>query len=128
MPKLATGIFFVKDSTIEPEFCEVYILSKQHKVHSKEPPIDTTDEPVVRIYADLFGRGNILPDVGDYQYGAILTDEAIRMRFPMTIKSKDGICEENKIVFNKIETYTSKKMQYFRSDDAGEYQLLVPYF
>ena len=46
----------------------------------------------------------------------------------MTIKSKDGICEESKIVFNKIETYTGKKMQYFRSKDAGEYQLLVPYF
>ena len=50
------------------------------------------------------------------------------MRFPMTIKSKDGICEESKIVFNKIETYTGKKMQYFRSDNAGEYQLLVLYF
>lgn len=46
----------------------------------------------------------------------------------MTIKSKDGICEESKMVFNKIEIYMGKKMQYFRSDNAGEYQLLVPYF
>lgn len=51
------------------------------------------------------------------------------MRFSITIiKSKNAICEENKIIFNEIETYTGKKMQYFRSDDVGEYQLLIPYF
>ena len=74
MPKLATGISFVKDSTTEPEFCKVCILSKQHKVHSKEPLIDIKDEPGARIHADLFGRGNTLPGVAGYQYGAILTD------------------------------------------------------
>lgn len=50
------------------------------------------------------------------------------MKFPLTIKSKDAICQEKKIVFNKIETYTGKRMQYFWSDNAGEYHLLVPYF
>lgn len=130
MPEMATGISFVKDSTstTEPEFCEACTLGKQYKMHSKEPPIDTTDKPGVRIHADLFGGRNKLPGVGGYRYGAILTDEATRMRFPMTIKSKDGICGESKIVFNKIETYTGKKMQYFWSDDAEKYQLLVPYF
>ena len=128
MPSMATGISFLKDNKTEPEFCEACTLGKQHKVHSKEPPIDTTSEPGIRLHADLFGGGNTLPGVGGYQYGAILTDEATRMRFPMTVKSKDAICEESKIIFNKIETYTGKKMQYFRSDDAGEYQLLVPYF
>ena len=121
MPKLATKIFFMKDFTTKPEFCEACTLGKQHKVHSKEPPIDTTDELGACIYANLFGRGNTLLDIGSYWYGAILTDEATRMRFFMIIKSKDGICEESKIVFNKIETHTSKKMQYFRPDDAREY-------
>lgn len=46
----------------------------------------------------------------------------------MTIKSKNRICEESKIVFNKIEIYTSKKIQYFCLDDVGKYQLLVLYF
>ena len=125
---MATGISFVKDSTTESEFCEACTLDKQHKVYSKEPAIDTTDKPGACINADLFGGGNTLLGVGGYQYGAILTDEATRMRFCITIKSKDEICEESKIVFNKIETYMDKKIQYFRSDDAGKYQLLVPYF
>ena len=128
MPKVANGISFIKDSTMEQEFYEAYTLGKQHKVHSKKPTIDTTDEPKARIYADLVGGRNTLPRVGGYRYGAILTDEATRMRFPMTIKSKDGICEENKIVFNKIETYMGKKMNYFGSNNTREYQLLVPYF
>lgn len=50
------------------------------------------------------------------------------MRFPIIVKSKNVICEESKIVFNKIETYIGKKMQYFWSNNVGEYQLLVPYF
>ena len=66
MPKLATGISFVKDSTTEPEFCEACTLSKQYKVHSKEPYIDITNEPRACIHADLFGRRNILPGIGSY--------------------------------------------------------------
>lgn len=50
------------------------------------------------------------------------------MRFSIIIKSKDAIFEESKIVFNKMETYTGKKMQYFRLDNVGDYQLLIPYF
>ena len=128
MLKLATRISFVKDSITEPEFCEACTLGKQHKVHSKEPPIDTTDEPRARIHADLFGGGNTLPGIGGYWYEAILTNKATRIRFTMTIKSKNRICKESTMVFSKIETYTGKKMQYFRLDNAGEYQLLVPYF
>ena len=127
--KLATGIFFSKDNANKDlNFCEACTLGKQHKVHSKESPVDTTDKPGVRLHADLFGGGNTLPGIAGYRYGAILTDEATRMRFPMTMKSKDAICDESKILFRKIETFTGRKMQYFRSDDAGEYQLLVPYF
>ncbi len=129
MPKMATGISFLKDDTnTEPDFYEECSLGKQNKVRSKEPPIHTTDKPGVRLHSDLFGGRNILPDIGGYRYGEILTDEATCMRFSMTMKSKNAICDESKIFFNKIETYTGRKMQYFRSDNAGEYQLLVSYF
>lgn len=50
------------------------------------------------------------------------------MRFSMIIRSKNRICEENKIVFNKIEIYIGKKMQYLHLNNVGEYQLLIPYF
>lgn len=46
----------------------------------------------------------------------------------MTIKSKNRIYKESKIVLIKIETYTNKKMQYLWSNDIRKYQLLVFYF
>ena len=129
MPKLATGILFSKDNANKDlNFCEACTLGKQHKVHSKEPPVDTTDKPGVRLHADLFAGGNTLLGITGYRYGAILTDEDTWMRFPMTMKSKDAICDESKIFFRKIETFTDRKMQYFYYDDIGEYQLFMPYF
>lgn len=127
MIKMATRISFLKgNSNTELEFCEACTLGKLHKLHSKEPPIEIiTDEPGIRLY---FFRGrNTLPGIGSYRYGAILAGDATHMRFPIMANSKDAICEESKVIFNKIETF-GKKMQYFRSDDAGGYQLLVPYF
>lgn len=46
----------------------------------------------------------------------------------MTIKSKNRICEDSKVVFNKIETYMDKKKQYIRLDSIEKYQLPVLYF
>lgn len=130
MSKIAIGISFIKDSTftIEPKFYEACILGKQHKIHTNERFIDTIDVTRVRIYVDFFNIRNILPDIGDYWYWVILNNEAIYIKFPMTIKLKDKICEKNKKVFNKIETYTDKKMLYFRSNNTQKYQLLVSYF
>lgn len=76
----------------------------------------------------LFGGGNTLPGVAGYRYGAILINKASRMRFSMIMKSKHVICDKSKILFRKIETFTGTKMQYFWSDNAGVYQLLVLYF
>lgn len=50
------------------------------------------------------------------------------MRFFITIKFKNRIYKESKIVFNKIKIYKGKKMQYFYLDDTKKYQLLVFYF
>ncbi len=77
MPKMATGIPFLKnDTNTEPDFWEACTLGKQNKVYSKEPPIATTNKPGVHLHADLFGGGNTLPGVGGYRYGGVLTDEA----------------------------------------------------
>lgn len=97
-------------------------------MHSKNPSINIINKLGVCLYADLFDRGNILPDVRSYQYGAILTDKATHIRFPMIIKSKNAICDRSKIFFNNVETYRRRKMQYFWLDNIEKYQLLVPYF
>lgn len=65
---MATRISLIKNSTstTEPEYCEAYTLNKQHKVYSKELPINKKDKLRVRIHTDLFDGGNTLPGVGGY--------------------------------------------------------------
>lgn len=126
MPKLAARILFSKhNANAKPDFCKACTLRKQYKVHSKEPPIDTTNKAKVRLHADFFGGRNLLLGVWSYKYGAIYTYEATWIKFLTTMKSKDAICKESKIFFRKIETFTSKKIQYFWSNNAKKYQLLV---
>lgn len=97
-------------------------------MHKKKPAIDTTDNLRVCIYTNLFAGRNILPDAKGYQYGAIFINETICIRFFIIIKSKNNINKEKKIVFNKIEIYTRKRMQYFWLNNARKYQLLILYF
>lgn len=61
-------------------------------MHGKKLLIDYTDKTKIRLHADLFGGRNILPSIGGYQYGAILTNETMHMRFLMTMKLKNAIC------------------------------------
>lgn len=68
-----------------------------------------------------------MPGIGNYRYKIILRDKIAQMRFLITMKSKNAIYDESKFFFRKIETFTSKKMQYFWSDNVRKYQLLVPY-
>lgn len=111
---MTTKISFLKDNTnMESDFCKACILSKQHKIHSKKPSINTTNESKVCLYTNLFSEENILPSVRAYQYKTIFTDKAIHMKFPMIIKLKNAIYNRSKIFFNDIKTYISRKMQYF---------------
>lgn len=89
---MAIGISFLKDITnIEPDFYKAYILSKQYKMHSKKPLIDYMDEPEICLYADLFAERNTLSSIRNYQYGVILTNETMQIRFFIIMKSKNTI-------------------------------------
>ena len=129
MSKLATKILLLKNNTNKKiDFCKTYTLDKQYKIYNKKLLINILEKPEVCLYADLFGRENILPNIWDYRYRTIVINKAMRMRFLMTMKSKNTICNKSKIFFNKIETYIDRKMQSFESDNTRKYQLLVFYF
>lgn len=88
MPKLATRILFSKNnSNVEPDFCEACTLGKKHKVYSKEPTVNITDEFGVRLYIDLYSGRNSMPGVESDKYGTIFINEATLIRFPITTKS-----------------------------------------
>lgn len=129
MLKLANRIWFSKKNVnTKPDFYEACTWSTHYKVHNEKTSVDITYKPRVCLNADLFDGKNILLAIGNYRYETILTDEAIQMRFSMTMQSKNIICDESKHFFRKIETLMGRKIQYFQSDNAREYQLLVLYF
>lgn len=55
-------------------------------------------------------------------------NEAMQIKFSIIMKFKKVIYDNNKTFFNKIETYTSKKMQYFWKNNTRKYQILLSYF
>lgn len=64
---MATKISFLKNNTnIKLDFCKTYILNIQHKMYSKKSLINTTDEPKICLYIDLFCEKNILLGIKNY--------------------------------------------------------------
>ena len=132
LPKVTEGVVFTPEvnptDQHDAQFCDACAQGKQHKVHNKEPATNRATEAGIRLHADLFGGGDTLKSVEGYRYGGVVTDDATRMRFSMTLKTKDTICKELIGVFNQVKTHTERDLEYFRSDDAGEYQGLQPTF
>ena len=63
--------------------------------------------------------------IGGFWYGALVVDDATRMKFPMTLKSKDEIGPQNVAIFHKVKTHTGRKIKFFRTDDGREFQGLA---
>jgi predicted RNase H-like nuclease len=75
-------------------------LSKQHKVHNKESVNHRLEILEERLHTDIFEEDNILSDVDEYRYNAIVINDATRMKFSMILRMKDEICAQILIIFN----------------------------
>lgn len=87
-----------------------------------------TYKPEGRLYVNLLFKENILSDIKNDRYSALLSDKATLIRFLIIIKSKNAMFNKNKIFFKKIVISTVNKMWYFKSNNARKYKLLVLYF
>ncbi len=132
LPRVTEGVIFLNESNHvdkdESQFCEACTQGKQHKVHNKKPATNRATEARVSPNADLFGGENTLQKVDGYRYRGVVTDDAKRMRFSMTLKSKEAIFKELGTIFNQVKKHTGQYLKYFRSDDARKYQGLQPTF
>ena len=130
LPKLTTGVEYTNPTTgaTDHEFCEACTMGKQHKFHSRQPAEHRSEQVRERFHVDTFGGGNTLPAVGGFKYGSIITDDAARMRFPVVSKAKSDIPHALISLLNKIENQVGRKVKFWRTDDAGEYQAMIPTF
>jgi hypothetical protein len=106
-------------------FCEICTLEKQHKAHSKELVNHRSKISKERLHSDIFEENNTLSSVDEYRYDAMIIDDVTRMKFLITLKTKDEICFEILIIFNQIENHTRRKIKFFRTDEGGEFQELT---
>ena len=56
-----------------------------------------------------------------YHYGRVVINDATRMQYSMTLKTKNAIYKKLIKVFNQVKTHIRQDLEYFRSDDAREY-------
>jgi hypothetical protein len=120
---MTEGVVIIKSN--EDFFCETCTLSKQHKVHSKGSANHRSEILEERLHTDIFEGGNILSGVGEYRYDAVVIDDATRMKFPMTLRTKDEVCAQILTIFNQIENHTGRKIKFFRTNEGGEFQRLT---
>lgn len=106
-----------------------YICSKkQHKVNNKEPATNWATKAGIHLHVNLFKGGDTLKSIDSYHYRSVITDNAIQMWFSMTLKTTDVIYKELIKVFNQVKIHIEQDLEYFWSDNAGEYQKLQPTF
>jgi hypothetical protein len=126
LSKVIKRIEFSKSQKYEKDdhFCETCVLDKAHKIHSKISIAHKAKLFDERLYSDLFEDENILSDVRDFRYEVIVMNDHTRMKFSLILRSKDEITIKTRALFNKMKTYTDRKIRFFRIDDDRKFASL----
>lgn len=91
-------------------------------MHNKKSAINYTIKNGKRLHLDLFRGRDTLQSISGYYYRRVVIDDTTCMKFSITLKSKDTIYRELVTIFNQVKTHTRQDLEYFRSDNVGEYQ------
>ncbi len=125
LSKVTKGVEFSKSQKDEKDhFCETCVLGKAHKIHSKTSIVHRAKLSGERLHSDLFRGEDILSDVKRFRYDVIVMNDHTRMKFLIILRSKDEIILKIQALFNKVETHTSRKIRFFRTDDGREFASL----
>jgi transposase InsO family protein len=106
--------------------CEACILGKQHETPSYQPQENRATKRGQRIHADL-GGGKASLSNGGNRYFILLTDDYSRMRWVWPLREKKQAASKVKELFAMLRNQ-GHTVEYFHSDDGGEFRALVPYF
>lgn len=100
---IKSNIFFNKIRYTQKDksrFFETCVLEKQHKIYNKKPATKQATKAGVYLYTILFEGVDTLHNINGNQYKKIVIDNAIYMRFFMTLKRKNAIYNDFIIIFN----------------------------
>nr|GFA36386.1 putative ribonuclease H-like domain-containing protein [Tanacetum cinerariifolium] len=101
--------------------CVACKKGKQHKASYKSKPVSSVDQPLFRLYMDLFGP-TFVKSLSKKSYCLVITDDYSRFSWVFFLASKDETTLVLKTFIIGIENLLSLKVKVIRCDNRTEFK------
>nr|GEU46664.1 putative ribonuclease H-like domain-containing protein [Tanacetum cinerariifolium] len=94
---------------------------KQHRASCKTKPVSSVNQPLFRLYMDLFGP-TFVKSLNKKNYCLVITDDYSRFTWVFFLATKDETCSTLKNFIIGLENQLSPKVKVIRSDNGTEFK------
>nr|GEW95657.1 putative ribonuclease H-like domain-containing protein [Tanacetum cinerariifolium] len=94
---------------------------KKHKASCKTKPVSSVDQPLFRLYMDLFGP-TFVKSLNKKSYCLVITDDYTRFTWVFFLATKDETSPILKTFITGLENQLSLKVKVVRSDNGTEFK------
>nr|GEU57651.1 hypothetical protein [Tanacetum cinerariifolium] len=101
--------------------CVACKKGKQHRVSCKTKPVSSIDQPLYRLYMDLFGP-TFVKSLNKKSYFLVVTDDYSRFTWVFFLATKDETSPILKTFITSLENQLSLKVKVIRSDNGTEFK------
>nr|GEW43582.1 hypothetical protein [Tanacetum cinerariifolium] len=101
--------------------CVACKKGKQHKASCKTKPVSSVNQPLQRLYMDLFGP-TFVKSLNKKSYCLVVTDDYSRFTWVFLLATKDETSPILKTFITGLENQLSFKVKIIRSDNGTEFK------
>nr|GEV61173.1 hypothetical protein [Tanacetum cinerariifolium] len=101
--------------------CVACKKGKQHRASCKTKPISSVDQPLYRIYTDLFGP-TFVKSLNKKSYCLVVTDDYNRFTWVFFLATKDETSPILKTFITGLKNQLSLKVKVIKSDNGTEFK------
>nr|GEW26413.1 hypothetical protein [Tanacetum cinerariifolium] len=101
--------------------CVAYKKGKQHRASCKTKPVSTVDQPLFRLYMDLF-RPTFVKILNKKSYCLVITNDYSRFTWVFFLATKDETSPILKTFITGLENQLSLRVKVIRSDNGTEFK------
>nr|GEY10647.1 putative ribonuclease H-like domain-containing protein [Tanacetum cinerariifolium] len=101
--------------------CVACKKGKQHRASSKTKPVSSVDQPLYRLYMDLFGP-TFVKSLNKKTYCLVVTDDYSRFTWVFFLATKNETSPILKTFITSLENQLSLKVKVIKSDNGTEFK------
>nr|GEU63176.1 putative ribonuclease H-like domain-containing protein [Tanacetum cinerariifolium] len=101
--------------------CVACMKEKQHKASCKTKPVSSVNQPLQRLYMDLF-RPTFVKSINKKSYCLVVTDDYSRFSWVFFLATKDETSKILKTFITGIKNQITHKVKIIRSDNGTEFK------